>query len=227
MIPLTIRHHVICACEFRPEPILQTPVPGWGRYLFHMTSDIRHPTSDEKKGGLHLPLIRAPQTPCEIKKKGKSKNMKKKFLVKALSFLVALRFIIGMLPATALAGTNGYTDSATGKDKYIVSSTDYAIAKGVTETDVVINSKDGNEQVMGYMLQIDFAANKDLKLKATYTGYYNGTDSSAWSVSKWGLSTTSSPAAAYENATGATVILATNGHHFTMQADRRPLPAGG
>lgn len=138
--------------------------------------------------------------------------MKKKFWLKALSFLVALSFIIGMLPVTAFAGTNGYTDSATGKDKYIVFSTDYAIAKGVTETDVV-----GNEQVMGYMLQIDFAANKDLKLKATYTGYYNGTDSSAWSVSKWGLSTTSSQAAAYENATGENVIFATNGDYFNMQ----------
>ena len=103
--------------------------------------------------------------------------MKTRF-AKLVSILIAFSFVLGLVPASAFAasGLNGYVDTHTGKSKYVISSTDYAITKGVTETNVTLNSATGNEQTMGYMQNIDFAANHYLKLKATYGDYYNATD---------------------------------------------------
>ena len=144
--------------------------------------------------------------------------MKTRF-AKLVSILIAFSFVLGLVPASAFAasGLNGYVDTHTGKSKYVISSTDYAITKGVTETNVTLNSATGNEQTMGYMLTIDFAANPDLKLKATYGDYYKGTDPTKWSVDKWTLINTSKQAADYEKATGENVVFATNGDYFNMQ----------
>lgn len=144
--------------------------------------------------------------------------MKTRF-AKLVSILIAFSFVLGLVPASAFAasGLNGYVDTHTGKSKYVISSTDYAITKGVTETNVTLNSATGNEQTMGYMLTIDFAANPDLKLKATYGDYYKGTDPTKWSVDNWTLINTSKQAADYEKATGENVIFATNGDYFNMQ----------
>ena len=144
--------------------------------------------------------------------------MKTRF-AKLVSILIAFSFVLGLVPASAFAasGLNGYVDTHTGKSKYVISSTDYAITKGVTETNVTLNSATGNEQTMGYMLTIDFAANPDLKLKATYGDYYKGTDPTKWSVDNWTLINTSKQAADYEKATGENVVFATNGDYFNMQ----------
>lgn len=153
--------------------------------------------------------------------------MKTRF-AKLVSILIAFSFVLGLVPASAFAasGLNGYVDTHTGKSKYVISSTDYAITKGVTETNVTLNSATGNEQTMGYMLTIDFAANPDLKLKATYGDYYKGTDPTKWSVDGWTLINTSKQAADYEKATGENVVFATNGDYF-QYADRSALRTAG
>ena len=155
--------------------------------------------------------------------------MKTRF-AKLVSILIAFSFVLGLVPASAFAasGLNGYVDTHTGKSKYVISSTDYAITKGVTETNVTLNSATGNEQTMGYMLTIDFAANPDLKLKATYGDYYKGTDPTKWSVDGWTLVNTSKQAADYEKATGENVVFATNGDYFNrwmMWQRRLPVPS--
>lgn len=117
----------------------------------------------------------------------------------------------GTTPASEQSSVviNGYGDVQ------VVKSNSYVIADGVTEVDVVLNNTDGDAQVMGYLTLIDLS--QGAELKASYKGYYNGTDSSQWGIDAWGMEETTVQAAAYENSTGENVVVATNGDYFNMQ----------
>ena len=103
-------------------------------------------------------------------------------------------------------------------NQIIVQQTSYPLIEGVTETKLFLNNPDGNRQVAAFMTTIEPDAKAELK--ASYPGYYakNSTPASRknWNK-KWTLARTTDQVKAYEEATGETVIMATNGDYFNMQ----------
>ncbi|MFR6425375.1 MAG: hypothetical protein ACLUNO_07370 [Oscillospiraceae bacterium] len=55
-------------------------------------------------------------------------------------------------------------------NKIVVSQTDYTLVDGVTESDVFLNTKEGNAQIAGFMTTI--APGAKATFKASYNGYY-------------------------------------------------------
>lgn len=146
--------------------------------------------------------------------KGKSNRIKRLFA--GISTGLVACMVLSILPTNVFAATK---DPISNTDYSIVSSKDYAIAPGVTETDVIWNDNTGDSQVVGFMSTIDADALADgsVKVVASYGGFYEGSDSSKWSVTSWGLASTTGQAAAYEKATGENVVFATNGDYYNMQ----------
>ena len=144
--------------------------------------------------------------------------MKQRILKRSICFLLTVAMLLSLLPAAfAAEETRGIIAPA---GKYIITQTDYPLAKGVTETQVILNNESGTAQVYGYMTTVEPGAS--VKLKASYSGYYTegSTPESRAETAKnlkWDLRTTSGQAADYEKATGETVIMATNADYYNMQ----------
>ena len=151
---------------------------------------------------------------------------------KLISAFLALVMLFGMIP-TAVYGAGASYDkpnSFLGRysvtengvtrtydtDLHVSQLTTNEIAPGIKGTDVCYYDLNNNEQIAGYMTTVDLS-HGNVKIKATYKGFYNGTDSSKWNVDKWGMQTISDQAAAYEASTGEKVVAATNGDYFNMQ----------
>lgn len=104
-----------------------------------------------------------------------------------------------------------------------VSQTHHAIANGVTYDKIVMRNKN-NQQAIGYMTEIDLT--KNVKLKATYDGYYTSGSTKAERVSnaqtiragQWSMKETTKLAADYSRIADqeGTVVMATNGDYFNM-----------
>ena len=153
--------------------------------------------------------------------------MKKRIISALLVFVMLCSLLpLGVLadstsPYSTLKGYNAVFKPDSAKEAistqmYVVSQSTQSIAPGITGTDVYFNDASGDNQVAGYMTTMDLSSGS-VKIKATYKGFYNGTDSSKWSISKWGMQTLTEQAAAYEAATGENVVAATNGDYFNMQ----------
>ena len=144
--------------------------------------------------------------------------MKQRILKRSICFLLMMAMLLSLLPAAfAAEGTRGMNAP---EGKYIITQTDYPLAKGVTETQVILNNESGTAQVYGYMTTV--APGASVKLKASYGGYYTegSTPESRAEAAKnlkWDLRTTTGQAADYEKATGETVIMATNADYYNMQ----------
>ena len=54
--------------------------------------------------------------------------------------------------------------------KIVVGQTDYTLVDGVTESDIFLNTKEGNAQIAGFMTTI--APGAKATFKASYNGYY-------------------------------------------------------
>ena len=94
--------------------------------------------------------------------------MKQRILKRSICFLLMTAMLLSLLPAAfAAEGTRGMNAPA---GKYIITQTDYPLAKGVTETQVILNNESGTAQVYGYMTTV--APGASVKLKASYGGYY-------------------------------------------------------
>ena len=98
--------------------------------------------------------------------------------------LLAVVMVISLFPMTSQAAVP--TQQA-GKFT-IVSQTDYAVSPGVTETDLLLNTTNGNEQNKGFLLEVD-PANPNVSLRSCYKNY---------SGSAWGMQTPTLQAAAAE-----------------------------
>lgn len=104
-----------------------------------------------------------------------------------------------------------------------VSQTHNAIANGVTYDKIVMRNKN-NQQAIGYMTEIDLT--KNVKLKATYDGYYTAGSTAADRVTnaqtirsgQWSMKETTKLAEDYGKITDpeGTVVMATNGDYFNM-----------
>ena len=101
-----------------------------------------------------------------------------------------------------------------------IAQTNYVLADGVSYDKLVMRNKD-NEQVIGYLTNVDLSAN--VKLKATYSGYYtkNSTAASRAETAgrlNWNMSMTTKLANEYASIADAegTVVMATNCDFFNM-----------
>ncbi len=133
-----------------------------------------------------------------------------------LSVLLVALMMINMISLNVLAAEK-VPISNTGYK--VVSSKEYAIAPGITETDVLWNDDSGDSQVAGFMAKVsaEALASGKATFVASYKGFYKGTDPTGWAVNSWGMETTTNQAAAYEAATGNNVVIATNADFFNMQ----------
>ena len=132
---------------------------------------------------------------------------------RALSFLLALVMIISLLPMAAFADVS-VGDLGENSYNQILSKTEYAVAPGINETDVVINNKQLTEQNMGYVMEIDMS-NPNVHIVAGYKDYQG---------EKWGMQTVRNQAKAAEPVlqgdsyfgSNAKVVGAINANFFNM-----------
>ena len=139
------------------------------------------------------------------------------FANRVWAFLLAAVMVLTLLCPQALAANAAVQPAG---DKLVIGQTDYTLVDGVTESDIFLNTKDGDAQIAGYMTTI--TPDAKATFKASYTGYY--TEGSTPASRKdtaanlpWNLEKTSLQAAAYTKATGGNVIMATNGDFYNMQ----------
>ena len=124
-------------------------------------------------------------------------------------------------PAMQSAATLGSAAAAAGLAP--VSQTHNAIANGVSYSKLVMRNKN-NQQAIGYMTEIDLT--KNVKLKATYDGYYTAGSTAAERVTnaqtirsgQWSMKETTRLAEDYSTIAdpAGTVVMATNGDYFNM-----------
>ena len=140
-----------------------------------------------------------------------------RFANRAWAFLLAAVMVLTLICPQALAANETIQPAG---DKLVIGQTDYALVDGVTETDIFLNTKEGNAQIAGYMTTI--APGAKATFKASYSGYY--TEGSTPASRKdaaanlpWNLEKTTLQAAAYTKATGGNVIMAMNGDFYNMQ----------
>ncbi len=130
----------------------------------------------------------------------------KKFFKSALSVVLAL---VMAIPTSAAFGSEAEAASGnftTPEDLVLVSSTEYAIAPGITETQLITNTLTGNDQEMGYAVTIDLS-NPTVSIGA---GYANNDGST------WAMQTVRKQAYAAEKDNGYNVVAAVNADFFNM-----------
>lgn len=140
-----------------------------------------------------------------------------RFANRAWAFLLAAVMVLTLICPQALAANETIQPAG---DKLVIGQTDYALVDGVTETDIFLNTKEGNAQIAGYMTTI--APGAKATFKASYSGYYTEGSTPATRKDKaanmaWNLEKTTLQAAAYTKATGGNVIMAMNGDFYNMQ----------
>lgn len=140
-----------------------------------------------------------------------------RFANRAWAFLLAAVMVLTLICPQALAANETIQPAG---DKLVIGQTDYALVDGVTETDIFLNTKEGNAQIAGFMTTI--APGAKATFKASYSGYYTegstpASRKDAAASLPWNLEKTTLQAAAYTKATGGNVIMAMNGDFYNMQ----------
>ena len=140
---------------------------------------------------------------------------------RALSMLLVLVMVMTLLPFSAFAGIT-VGDLGEGSYNQILSKTEYGVAPGIKETDIVINNKQLTEQNMGYVMEIDMS-NPSIHIVAGYKDYQG---------ESWGMQTVRDQAAKAEAAMknmpqygeNTKIVGAINANFFNM-ANGEPLGA--
>lgn len=142
-----------------------------------------------------------------------------RFANRAWAFVLAVLMTLTLIAPQALAAnTVDPVEPASGK--ILVSQTDYTLIDGVTESDIFLNTKEGDAQIAGFMTTI--APGAKATFKASYNGYYTEGSTPASRKDKaanlaWSMEKTTLQAANYTKATGGNVIMAMNGDYYNMQ----------
>ena len=141
------------------------------------------------------------------------KNIGKRILSVILSLVMAL----SMAPVTGFAATADVKSAATGKvtvpdDRIYITSSKYNLVSGATEMVLTTNNVSGNNQRIGYFLNVDkdsfYGESSNIKIVACYKDYQYET---------FGLQTVTDQAKAYEKANpGETVIAGINACFYNM-----------
>ena len=142
-----------------------------------------------------------------------------RFANRAWAFVLAVLMTLTLIAPQALAANTVDPVKPAG-NKIVVGQTDYTLVDGVTESDIFLNTREGNAQIAGFMTTI--APGAKATFKASYNGYYTEGSTPASRKDKaasltWSMEKTTQQAANYTKATGGNVIMATNGDFFNMQ----------
>lgn len=142
-----------------------------------------------------------------------------RFANRAWAFVLAVLMTLTLIAPQALAANTVDPVKPAG-DKIVVRQTDYTLVDGVTESDIFLNTKEGNAQIAGFMTTI--APGAKATFKASYNGYYTEGSTPASRKDKaanlaWSMERTTQQAANYVKATGGNVIMAMNGDYYNMQ----------
>ena len=142
-----------------------------------------------------------------------------RFANRAWAFVLAVLMTLTLIAPQALAANTVDPVKPAG-NKIVVSQTDYTLVDGVTESDIFLNTKEGNAQIAGFMTTI--APGAKATFKASYNGYYTEGSTPASRKDKaanlaWSMERTTQQAANYVKATGGNVIMAMNGDYYNMQ----------
>lgn len=142
-----------------------------------------------------------------------------RFANRAWAFVLAVLMTLTLIAPQALAA-NTVDPVQASNGKIVVGQTDYTLVDGVTESDIFLNTREGNAQIAGFMTTI--APGAKATFKASYNGYYTEGSTPASRKDKaasltWSMEKTTQQAANYTKATGGNVIMATNGDFFNMQ----------
>lgn len=142
-----------------------------------------------------------------------------RFANRAWAFVLAVLMTLTLIAPQAMAANTVDPVKPAG-NKIVVSQTDYTLVDGVTESDIFLNTKEGNAQIAGFMTTI--APGAKATFKASYNGYYTEGSTPASRKDKaanmtWSLEKTTQQAANYIKATGGNVIMAMNGDYYNMQ----------
>ena len=90
--------------------------------------------------------------------------------------ILTLSLVLSLMPLSAFA-----IEPKGGMDyNRVISETEYRVAPGIAETDILINNQTGTEQNLGYVLEVDLK-NPNVTIKAGYKDY-QGTN--------WGMQST-------------------------------------
>lgn len=133
--------------------------------------------------------------------------MKSKRITKSLAFFLSFIMVVSVLsPISALAVT--LDTGKLGEDTYLTSKTDYAVAPGITESQITTNNSTGTNQVQGYALEVDLN-NPTTQIVSSYKDF----DPSKG----WGMQKVRDQAYAAEKKLGVNVVGGVNGDFFNMQ----------
>ena len=126
---------------------------------------------------------------------------------KVLRNTLALALVLCMLPFSVFAAVD-YNLGTTNCDFYkLISKTDYNLAPGAVETEIVINDETGNNRNVIHAIEVDLTnpnisvmpTNKNISETVDYTNTEN-----------WGIQTVTEQAAHVENNLGLNVVGAMN-----------------
>ena len=113
-----------------------------------------------------------------------------------LAFALSVLMVLSILPANALAALVDYDESTNACDCYnVISKTDYAIAPGITESEIVLNFDDGSRRQVLHVMEADTnneyvsVINSYYGMNPEYGSYQVGTMSqqTAWIEENMGL----------------------------------------
>ncbi len=127
---------------------------------------------------------------------------------KILAAVLAMLMIISIIPMSAMAATVDFDLSKSNTNYYsIVEKSDYVLAPGATETELVVNNKAGNHRNVIHAVEVDLK-NENISLMPTYKGISDDID--LYDESNWGTQVMSEQLAHIENNLGLNVVAGMN-----------------
>lgn len=140
-----------------------------------------------------------------------------------VSMIFAIVMSLSILSLTVFVNGKAFENVMT-----TTTTTNYSISQGVTLDKYIVRSAE-NKQSIGYMTTIDLT--KDVKILATYTGYYTAQSTAETRKENaeklkngeaWAMSQTTHQAAAYDSIAdkAGTVVMATNAGFFNLQTGK-------
>ncbi len=122
---------------------------------------------------------------------------------KFFAWTLAVLMLVTVLPLSALAAVD-YNETDSGCDFYhVIQKTDYALAPGAVESEIIVNSEDGANRNVLHVIEVDLK-NPNISIMPTYKGLKEGIDFE--DSSNWGQQVLTEQAAHVENDLGLNVV---------------------
>ena len=123
---------------------------------------------------------------------------------RVLALTLAVLMMISVLPLSAMAASVDFSVSDSGCDYYnLIEKTDYALAPGAVESEIIINDDTGNNRNVLHVIEVDLT-NPNISVMPTYMGLEE--DSNFEDSTIWGSQVLTEQAAHVENDLGLNVV---------------------